>query len=103
MPSTATVQGGFFSERSSNNPKFYETLSAADRLLVEEFRNDSLRVTANQAIIKWGHGTLIHGDGRRLAIGGSTGGLTRRSMDGFKAPGPDELQEFLRPATDTRC
>ena len=95
--------GRLFSERSSNDPKFYKTLSAADQQLVQDFRDDSLRVTANQAVIKWGHGTLIHGDGRRLAIGGSTGGLTRRIMDGFKAPRPDELQEYLRPATDTRC
>ena len=95
--------GRLFAERSSKDPKFYKSLSFDDQRLVEEFKNDSLRVRMNEAIIKRGHGTLVHGDGSRLAIGGSTGGLTRRNMDGFKAPTPDEQLEFLRPAIDTRC
>ena len=95
--------GRLFAERSSKDPKFYKSLRFDDQRLVEEFKNDSLRLRMNEAIIKRGHGTLVHGDGSRLAIGGSTGGLTRRNMDGFKAPTPDELLEFLRPAIDTRC
>jgi len=95
--------GRLFAERSSKDPKFYKSLSFDDQRLVEEFKNDSLRLSMNEAIIKRGHGTLVHGDGSRLAIGGSTGGLTRRNMDGFKAPTPDEQLEFLRPAIDTRC
>ena len=52
------------------------------------------RERTNKAIIAYGHGTVRRADGQTLAIGGSTGGLTRRLLDGNKET---NVEAFLSP------
>jgi len=61
-------------------------LCPQDRQLYEDYcSGESLRVM-NLAVADYGHGTLYEAGGQVLQIGASTGGVTRRILDGWQPP-----------------
>ena len=59
-----------------------QDLSARQHRLLADLKNGTLRNRTNTAILAYDDGTLRRADGQTLAIGGSTGGLTCRFLDG---------------------
>ena len=50
----------------------------------------------NEAVVAYGHGTLVDADSKVLAIGGSTGGAMRRYLDDFQPPDLATTETYLR-------
>ena len=77
--------------------------------LLERYDSGVLLKELNNAIGFWGHGRLRSEDGDTLDIGGSTGGGSRRLIDGWVMPDwreylwqSDTIREFLRSASPER-
>ncbi len=70
--------------------------------LLEKYDNDELRIERNRAVWALGHGRLHNKQGDTMDIGGSTGGVSRRIIDGWKPPDIHEFLEeecaYLQPA-----
>ena len=71
-----------------------QELSERQHSLLADLMNGTLRERINTAIRAFGHGTLRRADGQTLAIGDSTGGLTRRLLDGNQ---DTNVEAFLSP------
>ena len=71
-----------------------QELSEREHSLLADLMDGTLRERTNTAILAYGHGTLRRADGQTLAIGGSTGGLTRRLLDGNQ---DTNVEAFLSP------
>ena len=69
-----------------------QELSEREHSLLADLMDGTLRERTNTAILAYGHGNLRRADGQTLAIGGSTGGLTRRLLDGKKET---DVEAFL--------
>ena len=63
--------------------------------LLERYDSGTLLEELNGAIAAWGHGRLRSEAGEHLDIGGSTGGGSRRIIDGWTPP---DWREFLEHA-----
>jgi len=70
----------------------HQNLREADMKLLVNLHNGNLLEWANSAIIAFGHGSVRRADGATAAIGGSTGGITRRLLDGHQAC---DVNDFL--------
>jgi len=79
-------------QRLYNNTLKYNDLTYHNQYLVRNLRNGNLREWANNAITAFGHGTVRRHDGATLAIGGSTGGITRRLLEGHQKV---DVEDFL--------
>ena len=64
--------------------------------MLRDLHDGTLRRHANEAIIEFGHGCLRDKHGRPLHIGGSSGGLTRKLLDG-----PPDATGITDAATDS--
>ena len=78
------------------------------RDLLERWDSGELLRELNNAVASWGHGRLRSADGAHLDIGGSTGGVSRRVIDGWVAPNwqeflsqSDMIQNVLPPCNDS--
>ena len=71
-----------------------ETLTAKEQQLLRLYDSDKLRVEANKATVASGHGRLKGRSGQFVDIGGSTGGGTRRALDNYIPPNPDEIKKI---------
>ena len=71
-----------------------ETLTAKEKHLLGLYDSDTLRVEANKATVASGHGRLKAQSGQFVDIGGSTGGGTRRALDNYIPPNPDEIKKI---------
>ena len=67
-------------------------LSARQTVLLEDYNSGRLLRELNYAKAAWGHGRLRDDMGEYIDIGGSTGGGSRRIIDGWKPP---DWREFL--------
>ena len=67
-------------------------LSPQDRQLYEEYRTGESQRLMNLAVAEYSHGTLYAAGGRVVQIGGSTGGVTRKILDGWQ---PVDVANFL--------
>ncbi len=76
-----------------------DALSTTNRDLLEKLQNGILQQQANAAIRAFGHGDLRDETGRRLSLGGSTGGLTRCLLDGWAPKGEEDIASFFPPRT----
>ena len=83
--------------KESRTHEFWFSLSPDDQRRVMQYEGDALRQTSNAAILAWGHGTITGPTGATIAIGGSTGGVSRRIIDGHSGPTLEDLEPFLRP------
>ena len=68
-------------------------LNQEEQEQLRQLKDNTLLDEANKAISEYGHGTLRDTQNRTMQIGGSTGGLTRVILDGFKEP---DATAFLR-------
>ena len=82
--------------RGASQPAF----SSWQKKLLQQWDSSELRQELNKAVSAWGHGRLRSAHGRHLDIGGSTGGESRRIIDGWVPP---DWREFLShsDASDT--
>ena len=65
--------------------------------LVKLYKNGTLQAQANRHIRNYGHDTLRnHHTGQTLAIGGSTGGHTRRAQDGWRSPTQEAMDQYFQ-------
>ena len=64
----------------------HQRLSKSQLRLANAYADGTLIRVANEATVASGHGTLCLGDGSRVAIGGSTGGAYRRSVQNYVPP-----------------
>ena len=66
-------------------------MTPKEKELLLLYDSDQLRVEANKATIASGHGRLKRRNGEFDDIGGSTGGGTRRALDNYVPPHPDDF------------
>jgi hypothetical protein len=71
-------------------------LKAEQKELLARLRTGELLQEKNEAILAYGHGTLVADGGEQLTIGCSTGGTTRKLLDNWQAPTPERLQDFVK-------
>ena len=76
--------------------------SSWQQKLLQRWDSGELLREMNRAVSDWGHGRLRSADGGHLDIGGSTGGGSRRIIDGWVPPDwreflsqSDTIQDFL--------
>ena len=84
-------------------------LSFRQTVLLEDFRSGRLMRELNERKVAWGHGRLRDEAGGHMDIGGSTGGGSRRLIDGWVQPNwreflwqSDTMGEFLRSVCPER-
>ena len=68
--------------RLDNGEVAQEDITRVQHDLLRQLDDGRLRARANEAIRAYGHGTVHRSDGQTVEIGGSTGGVTRRLLDG---------------------
>ena len=73
-------------------------LTPSGRAILQKLEKNMLRLEVNELTLETGHGDIRLANGNRVAIGGSSGGATRRLLDGYLLPDIPDL-ESLR-ATD---
>ena len=72
-----------------------KTCTRREFQVLQDWDNGKLREDLNKAIVALGHGRLTTASGDYLDIGGSTGGGSRRIIDGWQPP---DWREFLEDA-----
>ena len=72
-----------------------KTCTRREFQVLQDWDNGKLREDLNKAIVALGHGRLTTASGHHLDIGGSTGGGSRRIIDGWRPPA---WREFLQDA-----
>ena len=72
------------------------SLSEAEKLLLDELLHGTLLRKANEVITAFGHGALKDENGRVIHLGGSTGGTTREVLDNFQQPSLIDMERFVR-------
>ena len=72
-----------------------KTFTHKELQVLQHWDNGKLREDLNNAIGALGHGRLTTASGDYLDIGGSTGGGSRRIIDGWKPP---DWSDFLEDA-----
>ena len=72
-----------------------KTCTRREFQVLQDWDNGKLREDLNTAIVALGHGRLTTASGHHLDIGGSTGGGSRRIIDGWKPP---DWSDFLEDA-----
>ena len=108
----SSINSGLFKleQASSDVEKMKIELKEKEKTLsVAKEKSGVLLQELNSAIAAWGHGRLRSEDGDHLDIGGSTGGGSRRLIDGWVMPDwreflwqSDTIREFLRSASPER-
>ena len=68
-------------------------LSPRQMVLLEDYDSGRLMRELNNAKVAWGHGRLRDEVGRYMDIGGSTGGVSRRIIDRWTPPDPEDFLE----------
>ena len=81
--------------RVNNGQCKYEDLTEENKVDLGNLNNGNLRKWANSAIIAYGHGSVRRADGATMAIGGSTGGITRRLLDGHQQADADDFLSLV--------
>ena len=87
----------------------FRGLTSRQTDLLERYDSGTLLEEFNGAIAAWGHGRLRSEAGEHLDIGGSTGGGSRRIIDGWTPPDwrefckqSDTIGELLRSVSPDR-
>ena len=84
-------------------------LSPRQTVLLEQYESCRLLKELNNAKVAWGHGRLRDEAGGCIDIGGSTGGGSRRIIDGWTPPDwrefckrAETMEEFVRSVSPER-
>jgi len=87
------LRGASQPARETGRSEDASSLTSRQMDLLEQWDSGELLRQKNAAVVAWGHGRLDSADGAQLAIGGSTGGGSRRIIDGWVPP---DWREFLK-------
>jgi len=87
------LRGASQPAREAGSSEGAPSLTSWQENLLQRWDSGELLRDKNSAVAAWGHGRLRSADGQVLDIGGSTGGGSRRIIDGWTPP---DWREFLR-------
>ena len=66
----------------------------SERDILDQLESNMLRLKVNDLTLRTGHGDIRLANGNRVAIGGSSGGATRRLLDGYLLPDIPDLESL---------
>ena len=95
--------GASQSARESGSSEMRHGLSPRQMVLLEDYDSGRLMRELNNAKVAWGHGRLRDEVGGYMDIGGSTGGVSRRIIDRWTPPDPEDFLEQAETMGEFVC
>jgi len=88
----ARLRGASQTARGAGSTESAPSVTSWQRHVLQRWDSGELLRKYNDAVVAWGHGRLRSAHGEHLDIGGSTGGESRRLIDGWVPP---DWRQFL--------